>query len=270
MLDLLGLPFTFDQLQFAIAVVAIAVARTTGLMLIAPFLGKGVLTGVARNGVILGLSLPIIWTAFWDRPADVDPTNLMLMLALVLKELFIGVMLGMPVAIASWGLEAAGFFIDNQRGSTMASSLNPATGNQSSPVGILLGQAYTTWLFVTGGFLAVLQTLYESHKIWPLWSFAPAMGPGFGAAVLRMLDAVMVLTVLFAGPAVIAMFISELGLALVSRFAPQLQVFFMAMPVKSAVGLLILILSIGLILTEAGRQLPPPATVLRNMREMLP
>ncbi len=53
----------------------------------------------------------------------------------------------MPIAYyTSWGMEAAGFFIDNQRGSTMASSLNPATGNQTSPVGILLGQAYTTWL----------------------------------------------------------------------------------------------------------------------------
>jgi type III secretion protein T len=264
------MPFTLAELQVAMATVALAVARATGLMLITPFLGRGVLTGLARNGVIIGLSLPIIWMGYFGRPADVDPTNLPLLLGLTLKELFIGAMLGMPVAIAAWGLEAAGFFIDNQRGSTMASSLDPATGNQSSPVGILLGQVYTTWLFVAGGFLAVLQTLYESFKVWPLWSFTFGFGPGFGTAALRLLDGVMALTLLFAGPAVIAMFISELGLALVSRFAPQLQVFFLAMPVKSAVGLLILVLSIGLLLTETGRQLPAPAAVLRNLREMLP
>jgi len=38
----------------------------------------------------------------------------------------------------------------------------------------------------------------------------------------------------------LAMFMAELGLALVSRFAPQLQVFFLAMPIKSALGILVL------------------------------
>ncbi|MNL71828.1 flagellar biosynthesis protein FliR [compost metagenome] len=47
---------------------------------------------------------------------------------------------------------------------------------------------------------------------------------------------------LYAAPAVIAMFLAEVGLALVSRFAPQLQVFFLAMPIKSALALLVLVL----------------------------
>ncbi len=177
----------------------------------------------------------------------------------------IGVLLGMPIAVTSWGLEAAGFFIDNQRGSTMASSLNPATGNQTSPVGILLGQAYTTWLFVTGGFLLMLDALYQSEKIWPMWNFVPAFSAGFAPAILRLLDSVMALSVLIAGPAIVAMFLTEFGLALTSRFAPQLQVFFMAMPLKSAVGLLVLILSMALVLTEAGQHLPSPVEAVRGL-----
>jgi type III secretion protein T len=43
----------------------------------------------------------------------------------------------------------------------------------------------------------------------------------------------------------VAMFLAELSLALVSRFAPQLQVFFLAMPIKSALALLVLILYTG-------------------------
>jgi type III secretion protein T len=269
MSNLAGLPFDLAEVRTGVALVAIGVARATGLLLITPFLGKGVLTGLARNGVILALSLPLLKYGYSTRPPDFDATNLFLTMALVLKELAIGVLLGMPVATVAWGIEAAGFFVDNQRGSTMASSLNPMSGNQTSPVGMLLGQAYTTWMFITGGFLLMLRALYESARIWPVWQFIPAFAPGFGGAMLRVLDTVMMLAVLIAGPAIIAMFLTEFGLALTSRFAPQLQVFFMAMPLKSAVGLLILTLSMGLLLGEAGHYLPSATDTVRAVTGLL-
>jgi type III secretion protein T len=51
----------------------------------------------------------------------------------------------------------------------------------------------------------------------------------------------MALALLLASPMLIALFVTELGLGLVNRFAPQLNVFFLSMPIKSAVGLLVLI-----------------------------
>ncbi len=52
----------------------------------------------------------------------------------------------------------------------------------------------------------------------------------------------MRLLLIISGPMIIVMFLSEIGLAMISRFAPQLQVFFLAMPIKSAVGVFMLIL----------------------------
>lgn len=259
-----------DALRDAVVVVAVSTARPTAMLLVTPFLGRGVLTGFARNGVLIALSLPLMPMAFATQPADFAPDNLILVLALVLKETLVGLFLGLPFAVLSWGLEAAGFMIDNQRGSTMASSLDPATGNQSSPLGILLGQLYTTWLFTTGGFLALLDLLYRSHLVWPVWALTLSFDPGLPHAVLGMLDSVMLLTVLIAGPALIAMFLSEFGLALVSRFAPQLQVFFVAMPLKSAVGLLVLLLSLGVILGEVGRRHLGTAEMLDAVKGWLP
>ena len=256
-----GLLLDTEWLRTLIALGAIGVARTTGLLLITPFLGKGVLTGLARNGVILSLSLPVLPLLLAGRP-DATP-DLFAVLGLVVKELLVGVLLGLPIAATSWGLEAAGFVIDNQRGATMASSLNPATGNQSSPLGILLAQVYTTWLFVAGGFLALLDVLYRSMVAWPVWSFQPVFGPAFPGAMLGLLDSVMRLGILMAGPAMIAMFLSEFGLALISRFAPSLQVFFLAMPLKSGVGILVLLLSMGVLLVDTAQQVPTPAALLQ-------
>lgn len=265
-----GLLANLPLLQDLVVTVMIAVARSTGLLLITPFLGKGILTGLVRNGVILALTIPVLRLGLETRPADLALDNMFLVLALTLKELMIGVMLGMPVAITSWGIEAAGFFIDNQRGTTMASSLNPATGNQSSPFGIMLGQVYTTWLFVSGGFLSVLAALYESHIVWPIWSFLPSVGPGFAPAIVRLLDAVMMLAFLLAGPTILAMFLTEFGLALVSRFAPQLQVFFMAMPLKSAVAMFVLIVSIAILMTDASHYIPTTPGLIQQLQGLFP
>ncbi len=60
--------------------------------------------------------------------------------------------------------------------------------------------------------------------------------------MLDQLGRFLRLTLLFAAPAIISMFLAEVGLALVSRFAPQLQVFFLAMSIKSALALLVMVL----------------------------
>lgn len=253
------------DLHAFLLVLVLAMARITGVMLVVPVLGRRIMTGLARNGVIMALTLPIIGRAWATKPANLDITGLTPMLALGLKELLLGFVLGMPVAATMWGVEAAGTFIDNQRGATMASFLNPASGDQGSSLGTFLAQLYTTWLFVTGGFSKLLEVLYRSLTIWPMWSFQPAFGPAFVTEVLRLADLVMLLTLLLAGPAIVSMFLSELGLALISRFAPQLQVFFLAMSVKSAVGLLLLILSLSIVFPTADKHMSSPVAFLSRI-----
>lgn len=266
-----GPPAWFDTALYgqALATFSLGLARTTGMLAITPFLGRGLLTGLARNAVIISLSLPVLPVVFLGRPEEAAAGGLLLLLGLLVKELFVGMVLGLPIAALSWGIEAAGGMIDNQRGSTMASSLNPATGNQTSPLGILLGQVYVTWMFVAGGFLALLDGLYASHLLWPAWSFVPRLDPGFAPAMLGLLDAIMRAALVLAGPALMAMFLAEFGLALVSRFAPNLQVFFIAMPIKSAVGLLMLILSLGVIMSEIRRESPSGQALLERAGEWL-
>lgn len=253
------------EMRIALVVIVLAVARISGMMLVVPVLARNIVTGMARNSVIIALSFPVIGHAWTRRPEDLDFASLTLILGLGLKELLLGLVLGLPVAAVMWGVEACGTFIDNQRGATMASLLDPASGNQTSPLGAFLGELYLTWLFVTGGFSKLLEALYRSHEIWPLWAFRPTIGPAFVGAVLSLADLVMLLTLLLAGPAILAMLLSELGLALIGRFAPQLQVFYVAMPVKSVVGLLLLILSLAIVLTHAGDHGLSPVAFVRRI-----
>jgi len=63
---------------------------------------------------------------------------------------------------------------------------------------------------------------------------------------MGQLNRLVVLALLLAAPVLVAMFLAELGLALVSRFTPQLQVFILAMPIKSGLAMLTLGLYVAL------------------------
>jgi type III secretion protein T len=76
-------------------------------------------------------------------------------------------------------------------------------------------------------------------SFWPSWNAAAA------ELMLTQLNHFVMMTLLLAAPVLLAMFLAELGLASVSRFAPQLQVFFLAMPIKSALGLFVLVVYAG-------------------------
>jgi type III secretion protein T len=64
----------------------------------------------------------------------------------------------------------------------------------------------------------------------------------------------MRLVVLFSAPVLIMMLLAEIGLALASRFTPQLQVFFLAMPIKTGIALFVLVLYIGILFGLIGRE----------------
>jgi len=164
------------------------------------------------------------------------------LLALVFKEAVIGVLLGFVIAIPFWAFEAIGFVIDNQRGASMAATLNPMTGHDSSPLGIAFNFAFITFFLLGGGIHLFLGLIYDSYRLWSPLEFWPAIGPEAAALLMVQLNRLVMLALLLAAPVLIAMLMSELGLALVSRFAPQLQVFFLAMPIKSALALFVLVI----------------------------
>lgn len=233
---------------------ALVVPRFIAAFSLLPFLSAQVMPGMLRNGIALSLCLPLVPLV----AQDLDPANLAggWVLALVAKEVIIGLLLGYPFAIIFWAAESIGSYIDNQRGSAMASSVDPLTGSDSTPLGTMLLQAFATYFVCSGALLILIGILYKSYVIWPVATFVPTFGAAGPTFYLGLLDSLMMLVVAISGPVIAAMFLAEFGLALVSRFAPQMNVFFLAMPVKSGLAILVLILYLPLLfktlLSEGG------------------
>jgi type III secretion protein T len=132
--------------------------------------------------------------------------------------------------------------IDNQRGASMADSMDPLSGESSSPLGNLVLQTLVMIFIVTGGLAAFVGILLGSYKLWPPFSFSPDLSSAALAALFRQqLDLLMRFVVLLSAPALIICFLTDFGMGLMNRFAPQLNVFFLSMPVKSGLATALLI-----------------------------
>ncbi len=230
----------------------LAAPRTLALFAVLPFFERRILPPTLRNGMALVLVLVVL--PLVHGQAGAAALSLPALLGLILKEVFLGATVGYLVALLFWAIASAGFFLDTQRGAMSATLFTPMVGSQTSPLGAFLTQAAVTLLFATGGFLALLDALYLSYASWPVASYFPHLDRQAADFFLQQMDDLMRIMALIAGPAVIIMFLSELGMALIGRFVPQINIFLLAMPLKSSLAVLFLALYLGAIGRWAERE----------------
>lgn len=234
-MNLLG-PLSYEELKNYLLLLSVVQARLMPLFLLVPFMSRGMVPRTIALAVATALGLLVVPTLEPIDTANFGPGFLFILG----KEAIIGLVMGYLVALPFWTMEAIGFVVDNQRGASMASTINPMTGHDTSPLGMLFNYAFITFFMLVGGLQLLLGMIYDSYRLWPPMSFWPQWTPETAELLLVQLNRFVMHALLLAAPVLLAMFLAELGLALVSRFAPQLQVFFLAMPIKSALGIFVL------------------------------
>ena len=204
---------------------------------------------LARNVAILVIAMPV--TPLMLPYSDLFVGRVGLFVGYFFKEVALGVIMGFLVFWLFWSIQAAGTLIDNQRGAAIASSMDPLQGHEAAPMGLLFSHAFITYFFSIGGFLIITMLLYRSYVIWPITEMLPIGAPEFPALMLSILDLGMKLAFILAAPVIAIMFVAEFALAMVSRFAPQVQVFIIAMGIKSALAMIVLIFYMPLMFAYA-------------------
>ena len=238
----------------------LTVARLLAAVAIAPFVSSQILTGPTRYAFVLAWGM-IIYPFIEPSIPPHLRQDWLLTFGLLVKEVVIGIMIGFFASKAFFLAINIGYLIDTQRGSTMASVLAPGTGEQTSVLGQLFEQITTALFYTGGGFLIFLGVIFDSYTFWPLFKFLPAFHASFPKLVLADADLLMRMTLVFAAPLVMALFLGEFGLGLVNRFAPSLNVFSLAMPIKSILAILILVFYLPFMFAYLGKDLGAPALV---------
>ena len=223
--------------QFWLALL-LSTPRFVGIAIFLPFLRAPQIPPMVRNIVVFVLGLvvlPLIWRE------SLQDLGTHVLFALVLKEVVAGLILGFIISMTFVIPQAIGDFIENQRGASIASTFNPAFGSQASPLGAFLSQAFIVWFIAAGGMLLLVKLMLTSFEILPIASFLPKADFNLWRHSVDAFSLFLRLTMIIAAPIIFSMLISEIALGLVSRFAPQLNVFFISMSLKSMIAILILL-----------------------------
>lgn len=234
----------------------------------APLLGATVMPPQTLNSFAMALALLFYPIAEIGAPQELSLS--WLLLPLVVKELFIGLVIGFFLGILFWVAQSLGFLIDNQRGASMAQGMDPLSGDQLSPLASLFFQFAAMLFFTSGAFASFIGMLAESYAIWPVFAYLPNLtGSAMQNLLLLQADMVLRLAVMLAAPVMALCFLTDFGLGLVNRFAQQLNVFVLAMPLKSAVALFVLSLYAVTMLGVFQGGIRDMDVVFKHLREAL-
>ncbi len=236
MSEIVALAKSYESTVIWIFVVA---SRLYGFLLTTYVLPANAVGRLVRAVVALVFVLPMTHAAV--APGSIPPKFEFTLIAVLAVEYFKGYMLGYALGWIFWVMEGIGNVIDNQRGAAIATAVNPLMGQEASPIAILFSQAVTVYFFAIGGMFVFFNVFYLSYAIFPAGSWLPNLDIRAAGALMTIFARAMELLVLIAAPIVLVMFIAEFALAMVSRFAPQIQVFILAMPIKSALAIFMMV-----------------------------
>jgi len=257
-------PITTAELEGLVLSVALTMPRLIALFAVSPFLSGQLLTGPTRNGLLLMLALYLSPVA-----GGVSALPLPMILLVAAKETLIGLLLGMGFGIFIWAIQSVGDLIDFQTGAGNAVFFDPVGGHEGGPTGGFLGWLAITLFVAAGGLLAMLGVVVDSYRLWPVASFFPKLGPVLEQFAIRQGDTLFLWIVKLAAPVVLVLVLVDVGMGLVSRIAPQLNVFVFAQPLKSLLATLMLLLFLFFLYSSLQEFLRPSNGVLEFLRSAL-
>ncbi|UXN58292.1 type III secretion system export apparatus subunit SctT [Phyllobacterium zundukense] len=223
---------------------AIAVARALGMIIVTPAFIRLGLTGLIRSGVAVAICIPAIPGVLNSLLAEGQMSSLVIT-GLLIKELVVGTIIGIAFGIPFWGAEVAGDLVDLQRGSTSAQLIDPLQVSETSIAGTLFVFALLALFFMSGGFLLLVDGFYRSYEIWPAAKFMPVVNVNAVPALLGVLDRIMQIGVLLIAPVVLALLLTDLMLAYLSRMSPQLHIFDLSLAIKNMLFAVLIVLYIA-------------------------
>lgn len=221
-------------------------ARVAPLTVLGPLFLLRPAPPIVRAGVALLLTLALSPLALAHASLAFAAHELPLLLTV---EALRGLLFALAIALPVIALEGAGQWLDALRGAQNGGNAGPLFGGQVTPLGTLLGMLAVALFFAFGGHRVALAAFAAGFELVPVGAPLPSEAwPALAERSMRWVAAALALTVSVGAPTALALVLSELTLGLMGRTAPQLPLHFAGMPLRAALGVVGLLLTLGVLL----------------------
>jgi type III secretion protein T len=188
-----------------------------------------------------------LWPICFQAPAaGIENVSQITIALLLVKEAALGLFLGIVLALPVWMAEMVGAMFDNQRGAMTGQTFNPLL-NSPSTMASLLQYAAVLFLYGSGALDWVFEFVILVARLWSPTSLLPTAALTDMEWMIMAFNTMAKGAVLYFAPLMAVMLMIETSMALMSVYAPHLQAFQMAMPIKSLIGLAVLALMISFV-----------------------
>jgi len=237
--------------QAFMVLIGLAFARLLSFMVIAPFFGGTAVSGRVKVATATAFVIIVYPTLASGLPPGGHPLpfNAVGFIALLAKEALVGFTLGFVNSLVFEGIQVAGRIVDFQRGAMLGEVFAPQLQTQVSLLGQFNLQVAIVLFVAIGAHRVFISALVHSFEIIPATEF-PRFTAGWtplAASMTELSAGVISIGVQLAAPAMIALLLTDLFFGLINRVAPQINVFFLGLPVKMVMGLLVVMASLTLL-----------------------
>lgn len=222
---------------------ALGIARLLPCIAWLPYLGAGALP----SRTVRVLLVLVVLVGMWPVTADLQrPQGLPALALAAMTEAIIGTVLGLMLALPYHAFHAVGSIIDTQRGAGVGALLDPLTGVEATEMANLLQMMSAVVFLVAGGMVPLLAAVQGSYVLLPMGgNFLPDL-----PSIHGFVDIVLSAALRMAAPVLLLLFLVEILLGVISRFAQQLNAFSVSLAVKSVLAFAALLVYLMVTMTE--------------------
>ena len=239
-----------DALQLLVAQFVFASLRYLPVITIPALSPLSWAPGIVRVCVLLSMA----WLTVLAAPAMHGQASWQQPIGLLLacgSELLLGLTFGLAILLPQAALGMSARVADMQAGLSAAALFNPSGEHEpESMLGTVLMLAATVLFFTLNLHLLLFQAISESVHVLPLGAVAMHLDID---AFMGMLGSCFLLGLAVVAPVILGLFAVDLGVAYATRSMPQANVYFLALPLKIAIALLLLAMTLRFAPTLIGR-----------------
>jgi flagellar biosynthetic protein FliR len=236
----------------------LVVARTSAVVVGAPFWGGASSPKLVRIVVAMSLSAAVYpFAPVMSASVEAGGLSLVTLLLALGKEVLIGLAIGWSAQLLFAAMRMAGQQIEMKIGLGLTQLIDPHNGGQTSLIPAVLDLVASLVFLSVNGHHLLVQSLVSSYQVFPLTLGTGVTQANAGAAgiatlevlhyLMRSTGEIFPIALRVSAPVLIGALLADVVLGIISRVAPQLNLFAVVLPAQFAFGLLLLFLALPLI-----------------------
>ena len=238
--------------------------RISTIIFIMPFFGSRnipTMVKIALSFILSFILFPVV------KSEVIVPANIFIYLSLIIKEIAVGLIIGFVCLLIFASAQLGGHLVDIQMGYAIMNIVDTQQGIQISLIGQFCYILMTLVLLVVNAHHLIISALFQSFEIVPLSTFT--LSNILRDGILRFSSDMFIIALKIAAPAFAVIFLAEVAMGFIARTVPQMNIFLVGFPLRIALGLFMLSISIPflvyfskILMSEMHRNM---LTVLRAM-----